>query len=98
MHCPIYAGERAGADQIENFVSVEEEAGFFALQQPFDLVVGQNFTAHKSLHEILDADINAAKRGPDVLVLLLRNQAQIACALSNLFGIRMNHADASQLT
>ena len=50
----IHPGERAAADEVEDLVVAEEEAGSLPLDQAVDLVVGHHLAADQELEELVD--------------------------------------------
>ena len=91
MDGAIHPREGAAADEVEDLVVAEEEAGPFALHEPVDLVVGQDLAADQQLEELVDRDVVAAQFAPNLLQLPLVDQPEIERALRELFGGRSAH-------
>ena len=87
----VHPGERAAADEVEDLVVAEEEAGSFPLNEAVDLIVGHHLAADQELEELVDRDVVAAKIAPDLLQLPLVHQPEIERALSDLFGGGSTH-------
>ena len=78
------AGKGAGADAVLHLVVAVEEAGAEVLEQPIELVVGQQAAADERLLERLEVDVARAELAPDDLQVLLGEHADVDRPLREL--------------
>ena len=91
MRRAVDPGERAAADQVEDFEVAVEETGPIAAHQAFGLVIGQQFASFEQLAKLVARHLAAADRTPNFLELTLIEQIEVEHTLGDLFGRQLDH-------